>query len=198
MAAKDRFERELADFYSWCRSARYHSEGFAAERLLLLRLLVEHGADLRDEASVFRAVRELSSEVATKAVRAHRLFVRFLGGGGVRGSERDVGLREWVLAVAEKKAEVKRHYSGGVVRLRHGDWLFYPPLPFERAVLVERLGEGRVPRCRRVMATVADGCTLLISIKDDVAVVGAPRPPEGWLWTKKGWCRARRTCQPSR
>jgi hypothetical protein len=191
-------EAELAEFYRWCRSARYHSEGFAAERLLLLRLLAEHGADLRDEASVFRAVRELSSEVATKAVRAHRLFVRFLGGGGVRGSERDVGLREWVLAVAEKKAEVKRHYSGGVVRLRHGDWLLYPPLPFERAGLVERLGEARVPKCRRVMATVANGCTLLISLADDVAVVGAPRPPEGWVWTKTGWCRARRNRQQSR
>jgi len=187
LAAKETFGEELAEFYVWCRRVRHLDAGFAAERVFLLRLLVEGGADLRDSDSVVRAVRGLSSDVASKAARAHRLFLRFLAGLGEREVPRDVGLRDWVLAVWEKKKAVREHYAGSVVRLRHGDWLIYPPLPPERAGLVERLGEGRVPRCRRVMATVADGCTLLISLADDVTVVGAPRPPAGWVWTKRGW-----------
>jgi hypothetical protein len=190
---KGEFEEELAAFYVWMRRARYISEADATERVGFLRLLAERGADLGDEASVYRVVRGLSSDIASRAAQAYRLFLlflRFLAGLGEREVPRDVGLRDWVLAVWEKRQDAKKHYAGPIVRLREGDWLLYPPVPPERERLVERLGEGRVPSCRRVMATVADGCTLLIPLGDGVAVLGAPRPLEGWVWTKKGWRRA--------
>jgi hypothetical protein len=182
----------MADFYLWMRRVRYVSESEAAERVGFLRLLVEGGADLRDGQSVRVVVRGLDSAIASRAAQAYRLFLSFLECGGVRGSEGDFGLRDWVLAVWEKKKEAKKHYASQIVRLREGDWLLYPPVPPERAGLVERLGESRVPRCRRVMATVAEGCTLLIPLQDGIEVVNAPRPPAGWRWSKRGWWKIRR------